>query len=1315
MAQNRKPRWLNTRKLMTEAGESLQKKIETEKTAPKLKIAQFKQVSAFSCPNCRLKFTSGQIESQIRKAAREGNSYIECPQCGATLKEDRFAQVKDPEPIIHRAQYLNDANRRPNIGRVPNMWVDKAIYGRLVQKLAEYVAKVGITNPQMKFQRGIRSSKFPGEPHSAKGAEFSVEFIDRNNTRNRIFIQAGLTAKGDFIYPRTFKTTIGQEYPLTTEAIVNFTSGKLFNPVTPSMQIPPLTYRQPDYTRFREISADQQKMQKTAQADPNDPNAVDDNNLQMHVQEMGITDPTDQETIKNIMRKYVDVNNPEAFAPGMSTAQTGENFTQGLGLGIANKLNLHKIGKVVKAMQDNYTQVVLNALNDGLSYDEAVQDVYSKTGMPLNEKIWAAAMNYLIQQEDQSPVAVEAALAKQLVAQAEESMFKKFQKTAEDVKEEFDFSNLTADETNTFVDTFVTTYNNALQSGEGIVNAQHQAHYTAGSQLQENRIKKALRDEQTLVPYTDPDPDYSLAEQTVQSEPRFDKPGGEPLKYNETDGGISNPEDRNITHMFGRDKQASVKFSDVHLRQKGTEEEVVDDKGKDNEVAEQYAAQVVWSKMPESEKKSSIQKSAYIRHENGQWVVHSESGKILGKHKTKREAEKQLQAIHIHQHGSVKKTNPDENYSKTAAYQITNVGQQAVDRLRQGFPVGDFDPQTLLSILIYLEQNPYATTETLQELATMAGINTNVLRDTFARALEQGLLTITPEENVEEFYTQYSFKDGIEKKGEATGVDLEPDQVGQNPINYSRYKEMVQDLIRAGNIPPTKVDLHALKDNKYSLQELKDLVQTFKVDSDAVMYPTQHASVDTIKKLAEKKLSDILKEMPMEKVEGDEKVEEEVQKQENEKKSLENPGSAEGKDEGAEEPLSEDDIKLIHEEMSEDTPESDTIKGGLGDDIPSAAFDVEQLVRGIKVEFEHTNDIEKAEEIAKDHLMEDPAYYIKLHEMENISPLRNAEELHKALTEKTFSTRKRANQILRKLYANETHLCSWCKSLYDPTTGEKVQLTDEEYAETQKPESGASHGICPECAAEQAHKVEEYRARRRNQMATTKKAQDEESLPPGTLYGPRGEIISKPEQEKSEEGSALRLEPPKFLSRKAPNVEETEAVEGTPEEARFVQQLTEGKAKIDQIQNKITEMQRELQTRIAPLQKELGTEGQGQMRATRALTTLMRQLNHTLIQVDNQVAQYIEVPASRSKLTSAEKVEILLDKFGEAALRAITEAEDNLNQIEQVVGRYKQWPKKTSADINADDQFIAALYQETYNTLADFLDVTNELNLALAM
>lgn len=58
-------------------------------------------------------------------------------------------------------------------------------------------------------------------------------------------------------------------------------------------------------------------------------------------------------------------------------------------------------------------------------------------------------------------------------------------------------------------------------------------------------------------------------------------------------------------------------------------------------------------------------------------------------------------------------------------------------------------------------------------------------------------------------------------------------------------------------------------------------------------------------------------------------------------------------------------------------------EGGLADNKEDSEFDPEQLAAGIKVEMEHTDDPDTAKEIAKDHLSEDPAYYVKLAQMES--------------------------------------------------------------------------------------------------------------------------------------------------------------------------------------------------------------------------------------------------------------------------------------------------------------------------------------------
>ena len=58
------------------------------------------------------------------------------------------------------------------------------------------------------------------------------------------------------------------------------------------------------------------------------------------------------------------------------------------------------------------------------------------------------------------------------------------------------------------------------------------------------------------------------------------------------------------------------------------------------------------------------------------------------------------------------------------------------------------------------------------------------------------------------------------------------------------------------------------------------------------------------------------------------------------------------------------------------------LSGGLADGRTPGDFDPVELARGIEVELEHTNDRDLAMEIAMDHLIEDPKYYVKLAKME---------------------------------------------------------------------------------------------------------------------------------------------------------------------------------------------------------------------------------------------------------------------------------------------------------------------------------------------
>jgi len=61
----------------------------------------------------------------------------------------------------------------------------------------------------------------------------------------------------------------------------------------------------------------------------------------------------------------------------------------------------------------------------------------------------------------------------------------------------------------------------------------------------------------------------------------------------------------------------------------------------------------------------------------------------------------------------------------------------------------------------------------------------------------------------------------------------------------------------------------------------------------------------------------------------------------------------------------------------------DRIKGGKSDKMKVSDFPRKAIEQGIKVELEHTNNVNIALEIVMDHLSEDKKYYDKLKKMES--------------------------------------------------------------------------------------------------------------------------------------------------------------------------------------------------------------------------------------------------------------------------------------------------------------------------------------------
>ena len=809
-----RPKWLDVAKLKNAADVEVKQQSTLNINLP---VHSHKVIATYICPQCKLQYTSSDVECQVKKAARTGTQYIECPKCGGILREGSTAVVKDLTSIVNRAEKYEDSNSAPS--RSIDTWVDKAIYGRIVQKLGEHIQQYGISNPQLKFQRGIRAQKFPGQPKTAKGAEFTVEFVDFNNTRNRIVIQAGLTITGELICPRTFKTLSGSEYPLTKQAIDDFTSGKLYDRVTSDATIGPLTYRYPDPTRFREISASNSKMKKKAQGI--DPAAMD-----AEIQGMGVTDPNDIQAMKDVLTKYQ--NTPAGSTPiGAPPAAVNPNEGGGAfmnGVGLSGKLNMKKEAEfpINEGMQpgdpEDYSweqlgqETLYNAVMNGLSFPEAYDEVRKATqgSALITQEEYDTMGQILIDNRDQFPSEFIADKAAKLIKQAEIDTVKQLYKTAEMLRDEFTFNAVSSSEVDQWIKTYADVYNKALDDGEGIVIAAHKAHKTAVNTISNGRIKRALRDKDTLVPQVDTDPDWSIAT-TDEFEAEF---GG---KYENTDGGILPMDEREYSTMF--------KGSAVEINRKTN-----------------YAD---------------------VKQKGDKWVVTpKDSEKVLGEHSTKEDAVKQLQAIEINKRkGSIE---------KKAAYELTLDGQNVLAQLAGGQQIAGVNSDALQIALRWIYANPAGPLDNMAAAADVQGFPVDILRQAVQHALTMGYINISaeapppPEEGFE--IVPEASKEKMEKKAEPTGLDLDADEVGQNPINYSRLKGQIQDLLRAGNIPPSKVDLHRLKDGGYSLDELRNLIDTFKVNKDTY-FPTAHAAIDPdqLQKRAEEKLSDLFKQMPMKK------------------------------------------------------------------------------------------------------------------------------------------------------------------------------------------------------------------------------------------------------------------------------------------------------------------------------------------------------------------------------------------------------------------------------------------------------------------
>ncbi len=84
-------------------------------------------------------------------------------------------------------------------------------------------------------------------------------------------------------------------------------------------------------------------------------------------------------------------------------------------------------------------------------------------------------------------------------------------------------------------------------------------------------------------------------------------------------------------------------------------------------------------------------------------------------------------------------------------------------------------------------------------------------------------------------------------------------------------------------------------------------------------------------------------------------------------------------------------FKALHEGKKQ------KLKGGKGDKLTADQVNYYEFTKGWKHELEHTDDIDKAKEIAIDHLAEDPNYYTRLEMIEYKAKQKNRTDLPKEI------------------------------------------------------------------------------------------------------------------------------------------------------------------------------------------------------------------------------------------------------------------------------------------------------------------------------
>lgn len=254
-SEERVPKWLNIAAVVEAAKSTLQRITKTAAVvAPATVVTEYVNVRTgkryFASTPVLVKQageekkdpTTGEVLSVYKRQAT-----------GLNTPSPRFAKLEERNADLQRG----DVNNTTGQGTY-NTFVDRHLTFKMVNALQLFASKNGMSMPTVTFLRS-EHAKMAGQEYPALNTALcKLEFMYAPRLKARVFASIGIDESGNYVFPRVFTTVDGTNIPFEKRSVTAYMKSFTVHQRQPIMRqkksdIP--TYKRPDITRFRAVSA----------------------------------------------------------------------------------------------------------------------------------------------------------------------------------------------------------------------------------------------------------------------------------------------------------------------------------------------------------------------------------------------------------------------------------------------------------------------------------------------------------------------------------------------------------------------------------------------------------------------------------------------------------------------------------------------------------------------------------------------------------------------------------------------------------------------------------------------------------------------------------------------------------------------------------------------------------------------------------------------------------------------------------------------------------------------------------------------------